>query len=393
MYGELFISLYDLHQLPQRALAVLYVFVMEAPEQVSNRRLSYLVFSMRLPPDIMRSVFRSFVIFILHLLLLKVLLFKTSRKMSKASFRSSAAASMLTEHEDENSFQPIMDQQAFDEKIFAFLVPIGKLPTEAFSDALQMAISDLSREHERQFFLQIGASTPGSPRAPASSPCSNQLRGVYMLSLETPPAEKEKGYILGTSEGRHASVDLLLAPPSHRWASQGLRGQHASIAFSPDSCRVMIKAKHDIFYSQNGMRILRAGQQHVLENDMVIVIGGNTYMFQYTKYFLSDDFKNSLIHFMEGVHGSAFELHGLLTPAAMTRTTSLAEGKYVFSTATFAAGAFGAVAAGWCSSTGKAVAVKRFNHTNEAKQRYHKALMREIGHHVSSTLLCYRECC
>ena len=276
-----------------------------------------------------------------------------------------------------------------EDHVFALLKPLNPDAHEAFDAAVNTVIKHPDTyKHARQYLH----SNPRSARAASiftndgtadSEPESTyQWNGGFKFSLKIPPRTPGEGWFLGTERGRPTTgeVDILLAPPTQRWAKEGIAGRHARIYFHRESCRIIIEARHSV--TLGGAKkadVFTKLASRALEQGQLVSIGGCLYVFEYTGLFTSPLFLDELSIFMKDCYGPQWMFHKMISPASGGDFIAL--GNYTCTPGAFAQGTFGQVTAGWARD-GTVVAIKRFKIPNQTKLDTHREMMAYIGKHV-----------
>ena len=281
------------------------------------------------------------------------------------------------------------DEWEDDNETFALVRPLNDLALDDFHDAVEYSGGPQGSTHHAQF-IHLNSSSMVERESNLFSEdegdCveSPKLRwdGSYKLSLMSERREDEKGWQLGTERGHTGDkgVDILLAPPKAR---QKIAGRHCLIYLHSESYRIMLRAKHTIFISGNGLTALHENEEYVLEHGAVIQLGNNSYMLEITSFYKSATFEQALRGYMEKTHGELWSFNGHVSPASVQTPQSLCGGLFLHAPSSFAAGAFGNVTAGWKQGSGQTVAIKQFKNPEKGDVEEHVSIMREIKRHVS----------
>ena len=303
---------------------------------------------------------------------------------------SSHHSPVPTESLSDSDYQNVEAAFAAKLDIFAFLRPLNRFALEGFDEVVKATSGKPNDLQHNKKFIQIlermerASSVFSEEENDAAAIRDWQWDGAYRFSLKSLPRDRRRGWLLGTGCGRSedGGVDILLAPPTKKWTERRLAGKHASIFIHPQSCRVMLEARHTTIVSKNGMRVVRKDEQQVLEHGEVINFGDCQYTFELTDHFKSLTFEKALSDYMKDVQGLQWSLNKLLSPGSMANPQSLSEGKFLHSPAAFAQGTFGTVAAGWRRDNGDAVVIKRFKKPEHGEIKRHVAIMLDIGNHV-----------
>ena len=276
-----------------------------------------------------------------------------------------------------------------EDDVFALLRPLNPDAYEAFNAAVNVIIKDSDTyTHARQFLhsntrsiRESSVFTNDSAAESGSGPVP-QWVGCFKFSLKVSPSIPGEGWYFGTGRGRSkpGETDILLAPPTQRWATKGVAGRHARLYFHRESCRVILEARHSVILGgAKEADIITKQASQVLEQGQIIGIGGCLYAFEYTAYYTSPVFVEELSAFMKCYHGPQWMIHRMLPPASGGDLMTM--GKYTCTPGAFAQGTFGQVTAGWARN-GKAVAIKRFKKPYQASLDSHRKMMDYIGEHV-----------
>ena len=276
--------------------------------------------------------------------------------------------------------------------IFAFIRPLNPCAQEAYHDAIEYSRKTNVSGHYSQYqqlfskkkverTLSVFSGEEDNP----SSEEKEQWNGGFALSLETPPRDNQLGWVLGTQRGisEEKRVDVLLGPLEGKWSRRGMAGRHCQISFHPRTYRLIIRARHSMLMSTEGMRSLARNDEHSLEHRDIFHIGDSSYVLELTAYHRSSEFVDTLSDYMKNVHGPNWSLTGFLTPASIGLPISICGGKFLTSPNTIGEGTYGLVRAGWERESGNGVAIKKFKDPDKKTINHHKSIMRLLGEHVS----------
>ena len=276
--------------------------------------------------------------------------------------------------------------------IFALIRPLSASAQEAYHDTIEHCRSANVSQHYRQFQqlfhenkIEKEASIFSADEETYGGGSKEQWEGGFVLSLRCQPRNNQVGWVLGTQRGISDSkgVDLLVAPPTEKWTSRGIAGRHGEISLHPDSNRVMIKARHHMILSVEGMCHLGKNEQHSLERHDIFHIEDLSYVFELTPYYQSKDFVAELSGYMQKIQGPRWALTKPLTPASVGTPQAICNGRYLSSSTTLGVGSYGTVRAGWERKSGKGVAIKKFEDPKAVDIDEHKLVMLTFGEHVS----------
>ena len=112
----------------------------------------------------------------------------------------------------------------------------------------------------------------------------------------------------------------------------------------------------------------------------MLSIGDGVYTFEYTDYFRTVPFEESLQRHMRDYYAKSWSPNPLLSPASVADPVRI--GDYLCSPSAFAQGTFGKVAAGW-TREGVGIAIKHLKNPVKSQLHEHQRIMRHIGLHVS----------
>ena len=191
--------------------------------------------------------------------------------------------------------------------VFACLHPLHGPASDAFDAVVKAVILESSKfQHHRRFLhLEEHPARESSVftedehedgRAAAKAIDRSQKTGSFQLSLTILPHKPAEGWYLGTSRGRSSAeeVDLLLAPPTGRRTPQDVAGRHARLFLHPESCRVVIEARHTVTLTRSGATTLSQLKQQVIQHNELVKIGECLYTFEYTDFFSTPTFEEQL---------------------------------------------------------------------------------------------------
>ena len=273
-----------------------------------------------------------------------------------------------------------------DDSAFALLRPITENARNAFDATANTIIKNAPKlDHFRQF-LHIGerkakrAVSVYTEDGGEEAVEPEQWVGEFKLSLDACRNDPQSWWL--GSQCHAGKIDVLLAP-GDRHKQLRIAQRHARLFLHPESYRLVLEARHSVVIGRvcTQMRTLTKLKQQILEDGDMIIIGPScTYSFQYTEFFQTSLYADSLSQFRKKHLG-----YGTLNPHLIPSSTGtpLMLGNYFCSPAAFAKGTFGTVSAGW-TREGTAVAIKRFKNPSEQEVLSHKRMMEHIRGHVRS---------
>ena len=271
-----------------------------------------------------------------------------------------------------------------DDNAFALLRPITENARNAFDATVNAVMKNSPKfDHFHQFLhldereAQRAVSVyteDGSEEAIQPG----QWTGEFKFSLEASLNDPQSWWL--GSQCLPGETDILLAPGD---CHEELRiaKRHARLFLHPESYRLVLEARHSVVIGRvcTKMMALTKMKQQILEDGNVIVIGPScTYSFQYTEFFRTSSFADSLSQYKKKHFGDG-SLNPHLTPSSVG--TPMLLGNYFCSPSAFAKGTFGAISVGW-TREGTAVAIKRFKNPKEKEILSHQAMMDHIQGHV-----------
>ena len=281
------------------------------------------------------------------------------------------------------------------EQVFAWLRPLNVTAHKAFDATVNTVIKNSPKfDHFRHFlhcdsrldrsqsvYTEDEDSGHGQPHIP-----TYQWVGAFGLRLTNLPRNPLQGWCLGTNCGRSSlnGVDLLLAPPLHYRTETQIAGHHATFKLHPESCRIIIQARHTTRIGRNGAKAFRHPESFLLEPGELVFLGNCVYTFDYTEHFSSKAFKQAVTQYMRDYHDSLWSMNKYISPGSVGLATAL--GNYYCSPRAFNQGTFGKISAGW-NKIGETVAIKVFKNPKKSEIRSHIELMGSIGQHVRLTLV------
>ncbi|KAI9812058.1 MAG: hypothetical protein M1826_002977 [Phylliscum demangeonii] len=278
--------------------------------------------------------------------------------------------------------------------VFARLLPLRGPASDAIDAVVKIVILEPSKfSHHRRFIhIEEGPVRESTVftederevgRAATEAVRRIQKTASFQLSLTTLPTNPAEGWYLGTSRGRSSTedVDLLLAPPTGRRMRRDVAGRHARLFLHPESCRVVVEARHTITLGRRGTTdpVAPDAAGHPALRDcqdwrMLVYL----YTFEYTDFFSTPAFDEQLSAYMKKYRHSTWAAHQHLSPSSVAEPREL--GNYYFSPRAIAQGTFGRVVAGWAKN-GSAVAIKQFKNPRREKFDSHLRMMGKIGRH------------
>ena len=276
------------------------------------------------------------------------------------------------------------ETNANDDSAFALLRPITENACNAFDATVNAIIKNAPKlDHFRQF-MHIGEKRAKravsvyteDENEEVTEP--DQWTGEFKFSMGATSNDPQSWWL--GSQCLPGETDVLLAPGDRH---KGLRiaRKHARLFLHLESYRLVLEARHSIVIGRVGtkMQTLTGTKQQVLEDGDVVIIGPCcTYSFEYTEFFRTALFAESLSQFRKNHFGYG-TLNPHLTPSSIGKPMLL--GDYFCSPAAFATGTFGTVSVGW-TREGKAVAIKRFKTPKQQEVSSHKRMMEHIQGHV-----------
>lgn len=281
------------------------------------------------------------------------------------------------------------------EKIFAWLRPLNHTAHGAFDATVNAVIKHSPKFNHFRQFLHCDArrhrsqsvftdDEHGSHEPPLDPPY--QWTGAYGLCLKNLPRNPAQGWYVGTNFARTSSneVDLLLAPPQKSRKETQIAGHHATFILHPQSCRIVVRARHTILVGRNNPKAFRNPESVLLQPGEIVFIGNCAYTFEYTEYFETVGFKQEITRYMRQHHDSMWSMNKYISPSSVGRPTEL--GNYYCSPRAFNQGTFGKISVGW-NKSGGTVAIKIFKDPKEPELRSHVELMKIIGQHVSMVVM------
>ena len=237
-----------------------------------------------------------------------------------------------------------------DDTAFALLRPITENARNAFDATVNAVIKNAPKfDHFRQFLhideIRVRRAVSvytedGSEEATEPE----QWTGEFKFSLDAIPNDPQSWWL--GSQCLPEQMDVLLAP-GDRHKELRIAHKHARLFLHPESYRLVLEARHSVVIGRvcTKMRTLTKMEQQVLEDGDMIIIGPLcTYTFQYTKFFLTPLYADSLSQFRKKHYGHG-ALHPYLTPSSVG--TPMLLGNYFCSPTAFAKGTFGVVSVGW----------------------------------------------
>ncbi|KAL9013851.1 MAG: hypothetical protein Q9173_001480 [Seirophora scorigena] len=277
-----------------------------------------------------------------------------------------------------------------EDKVFAWLRPLNGTAHKAFDAAVNVVIKHSPKfDHFRHFvhcdsrldrsqsvFTEDEDSNHDQPHVPVY-----QWVGAFGLRLTNLPRDPLQGWCLGTNCARSSldGVDLLLAPPLDYRTETQIASHHATLKLHPESCRIIIQARHTTRIGRNGAKAFRHPESFLLEPGEIVLLGNCAYTFEYTEYFHSGAFKQAITQYMREYHDSLWSMNKYISPGSVGLATAL--GNYYCSPRAFNQGTFGKISAGW-NKSGETVAIKVFKNPKKSEIRSHVKLMEFIGKHV-----------
>lgn len=271
-----------------------------------------------------------------------------------------------------------------DDSAFALLRPITENARNAFDATVNAVIKNAPKLDHFLQFLHIGEkkakravsvyTEDGSEEATESE----QWTGAFKFSMDASPNDPQSWWL--GSQCIPEKIDVLLAP-GNRHKKLRIAQKHARLFLHPESYRLVLEARHSVVIGRvcADMKALTKMKQQVLEDGDTIIIGPScTYSFQYTEFFRTSLYADSLSQFRKKNFGHG-TLNPHLTPSSVGTPVLL--GNYFCSPAAFAKGTFGTVSVGW-TREGTAVAIKRFKNPKEQEVLSHKKMMEHIQGHV-----------
>ena len=200
-------------------------------------------------------------------------------------------------------------------EIFAWLSPLNPTACGAYDAMISTTIENPQKYRHLHKFLRINSDRTkraGSVFSEDEKTADQsdeflktfQWTGAFQFSLNTLPSNPSKGWYLGTNRGRASGeeVDIMLAPPSAEWKNLGIAGKHARLFIHPESCRMVLEARHMVTIGRNGATIFSRSSTHVLEQGEMINIGDCVYVFEYAPFFTTSMFEVKLREFMQTYH-------------------------------------------------------------------------------------------
>ncbi|KAL9018169.1 MAG: hypothetical protein Q9185_004531 [Variospora sp. 1 TL-2023] len=276
-----------------------------------------------------------------------------------------------------------------EEQVFAWLRPLNGTAHKAFDATVNTVIKHSPEfDHFRQFlhcdsrldrsqsvYTEDENSSHEQPPVPPY-----QWVGAFALRLTNLPRDPFQGWCLGTNCARDSlnGVDLLLAPPRNYRTETQIAGHHATLKLHPESCRVIIQARHTTRIGRNGAKAFRLPESFLLEPGEIVFLGNCAYTFEYTEYFHTGAFKQAITQYMRKYHDSLWSMNKYISPGSVGLATAM--GNYYCSPRAFNQGTFGKISAGWKKS-GETVAIKVFKNPKKSEIRSHVKLMESIGQH------------
>ena len=202
--------------------------------------------------------------------------------------------------------------------------------------------------------------------------------GAFKIGLKLAPRDLQAGWVIGS---RSDMADILLIPTTRRWTdSVRIAAKHASLFLHPESCQLVLQARHTVTTSKTGVEVVRGSTRRVLSQGELFSIQDNTYSIELTDVFGSQTFEEELSSFLKSIHGAQWSMNPLMAPSSTAKPLNI--GDYYCSASAFAQGTFGKMSAGW-NQQGTAVAIKVFKEPRESEIRSHENLMQYIGRHVN----------
>ena len=140
---------------------------------------------------------------------------------------------------------------------FAILRPINGTARIAFDAVVNAIIKHPLYKLNRGFLsIQNRRSLPTSifteDEEEPSGTTEILWQGFFKFSLDTLPKDGKR-WIGGTGDG----ADLLFAPPTaSRKRKVGIASRHVGFTLHPESCRVVLEARHSVTVSRGGARTI-----------------------------------------------------------------------------------------------------------------------------------------
>lgn len=282
-----------------------------------------------------------------------------------------------------------------EKQVFAWLRPMNENAITAFDATVNKVIKHAPKYDHFRRFLHCDSRRPRSQSVfsednedpsyeqPPAYPYRRWIGG-FGLRLTDVPCDPEQGWRMGTNL---KEIDLLLAPPRRYRDQLRVAGYHATLRLHPESCRILLQARHTVKIGSKGPKAFRYPETLLLEPGEIIFIGDGAYTFEYTDYFYSEGFKPTVTQYMRNHHDSSWSINQYISPGSVGVATAL--GEYYCSPRAFNQGTFGKISAGW-NKSGDTVAFKIFKNPKELEIRSHVKLMEYIGQH--NNILQLLEC-
>lgn len=177
-------------------------------------------------------------------------------------------------------------------------------------------------------------------------------------------------------------VEIPLAPPSEDWRHLKISSRHARNFSLPESCRMVLEARHTVSMSKTEPKIVRKLETCVLEHCSVVSIGDCIYTFEYGDHFLTDAFLIQMSEFFEGNGMQQWSPNKHITPASIGQPICF--GAYSCSPSAFDRGANGEIYTRWAPD-GRPVVIKSLKIPKRLQFERQNLIMQYIGYHIRSS--------
>lgn len=192
-----------------------------------------------------------------------------------ARVSDSEGSTVLLSPEPEETHAVFVNKE---DDVFAWLRPHSNAACTAFDASVNSMLKNPEKYHHARRFLHLSGRADRAVSVytedGAEDSSVREWTGSFALSLDILPHDPPMGWYFGTSRGVSLEkVDFLLAPPIPKWSDIRLAGRHGRLYFHPESCRIMLEARHAITTTKNKASIIRGSTSGVIEHGEMLAIG------------------------------------------------------------------------------------------------------------------------